>query len=97
MWAAVSFVLILIVIGVPLWWKMTEVERSYFPYEDIADLRSQNLSFHLNIRLHTTTLPAENLENDLHVLFSKSSKRNFLGNAGYYLSIAVFKMDALRL
>lgn len=75
-WAAISFVMILIIIGVPLWWKMTEVERSYFPYEDIADLRHQNVTFCLKTNVYTATLSAKKLEDDLRIMFSHSGKGN---------------------
>lgn len=73
MWAAISFVVILIVFGLPLWWKMTEVERSFFPYSEIAELHSRNIIFPLHINVKTSTLSAENLVNDLEDLFKQSS------------------------
>lgn len=76
MWAALSFVVILIILGVPLWWKMTEVERSFFPYSEIAELHSRNIIFPLHIDVKTSSISAENLVNDLENLFIQSSKDN---------------------
>ena len=72
MWAAVSFAVILLLLGVPLWWKMTEVERSYFSYEDIANLGDQNLTFHIKIDVHVCK-SSNSLGCDLRSLFAKSS------------------------
>ncbi|XP_038213260.1 GPI transamidase component PIG-S isoform X2 [Zerene cesonia] len=36
MWASASFVGVLIIIGVPLWWKTTEVFRVTLPYDQIS-------------------------------------------------------------
>lgn len=74
MWAAISFVVILIIFGVPLWWKMTEVERSFFPYSEIAELHSRSIIFPLHIDVKTSSISAENLVNDLENLFLLSSK-----------------------
>ncbi|XP_014292645.1 GPI transamidase component PIG-S [Halyomorpha halys] len=38
MWSAISFSVMLIVIGVPLWWKTTEVYRASLPYDEIHAL-----------------------------------------------------------
>lgn len=73
MWAALSFVIILIIIGVPLWWKMTEVERSYFPYTEIADLRDQNVSFPFTISICTENIDAAHkMKNNLEQYFKNS-------------------------
>ncbi|XP_045490401.1 GPI transamidase component PIG-S isoform X1 [Pieris rapae] len=41
MWASASFVGVLIVIGVPLWWKTTEVFRVSLPYDKINAFDSE--------------------------------------------------------
>lgn len=38
MWSAISFSVMLIIIGVPLWWKTTEVYRAPLPYDEIHAL-----------------------------------------------------------
>lgn len=40
MWASASFVGVLIIIGLPLWWKTTEVYRVSLPYDKIATFDS---------------------------------------------------------
>ncbi|XP_012548186.1 GPI transamidase component PIG-S isoform X2 [Bombyx mori] len=39
MWASASFVGVLIIIGMPLWWKTTEVYRVSLPYEKISSFK----------------------------------------------------------
>ena len=43
--AALSFGFLCIVIGVPLWWKTTEVYRVSLPYSDIADLSNTKVFY----------------------------------------------------
>ena len=38
MYAALAVGFVCIVIGIPLWWKTTEVYRVQLPYSDITDL-----------------------------------------------------------
>nr|XP_022288860.1 GPI transamidase component PIG-S-like [Crassostrea virginica] len=47
--AALSFGFLCIVIGVPLWWKTTEVYRVSLPYSDIADLSNTKFQFTIDI------------------------------------------------
>ncbi|XP_053617494.1 GPI transamidase component PIG-S isoform X2 [Plodia interpunctella] len=44
MWASASFVGVLIIIGLPLWWKTTEVYRVSLPYDRINTFDSDALS-----------------------------------------------------
>ncbi|KAI8441880.1 hypothetical protein MSG28_005563 [Choristoneura fumiferana] len=49
MWASASFVGVLIVIGVPLWWSTTEVYRVSLPYKKIYDLTSLPVAIATNL------------------------------------------------
>ncbi|XP_023938055.1 GPI transamidase component PIG-S [Bicyclus anynana] len=42
MWASASFVGVLIVIGLPLWWKTTEVYRVALPYDEINAFNTES-------------------------------------------------------
>ncbi|XP_061171873.1 GPI transamidase component PIG-S-like [Saccostrea echinata] len=47
--AAISFGVICIVIGIPLWWKTTEVYRVSLPYSEIAELSNSKFQFTVDI------------------------------------------------
>lgn len=47
--SALSFGFICLVIGIPLWWKTTEVYRVNLPYSDIADLSNTKFQFTIDI------------------------------------------------
>ena len=42
--ALLSYVLVAVFIGVPLWWKTTEVYRSPLPYTQINELANKQVS-----------------------------------------------------
>lgn len=47
--AALTFGFICLVVGIPLWWKTTEVYRVNLPYSDIADLSNAKFQFTIDI------------------------------------------------
>ncbi|KAJ8712893.1 hypothetical protein PYW08_008197 [Mythimna loreyi] len=51
MWASASFVGVLIIIGLPLWWKTTEVYRVSLPYDKISsfDTLSHSITTELTV------------------------------------------------
>lgn len=53
MWAALSFAVILLGIGIPLWWKTTEVYRVSLPYSKIDSLNQKQWKITMNIFVHT--------------------------------------------
>lgn len=55
MWASASFVGVLIIIGLPLWWKTTEVYRVSLPYDKISSF---------DTLLHSITTEVTVLAND---------------------------------
>ncbi|KAJ9589616.1 hypothetical protein L9F63_017201 [Diploptera punctata] len=77
-YAAISYAFILIVIGLPLWWKTTEVYRVTLPYKQINELDGLNTTIAMNISL--STLDAARGEklanNDLNELFKTSKLFN---------------------
>ncbi|XP_068202588.1 GPI transamidase component PIG-S [Palaemon carinicauda] len=44
-WAAAGFAVVLVVVGLPVWWYTTTVYRAHLPYSTIQEL-SQNLRYH---------------------------------------------------
>ncbi|CAK1541845.1 unnamed protein product [Leptosia nina] len=71
MWASASFVGVLIIIGVPLWWKTTEVFRVSLPYDKINsfDSDSHYISTELIILANdapTADAIANHIRNSLH-------------------------------
>ena len=52
--ASASYVFIMLVLGVPVWWKTTEVYRVSLPYEDIDEL-SQTVPTTLKVNLLLVT------------------------------------------
>ncbi|XP_014242777.1 GPI transamidase component PIG-S isoform X2 [Cimex lectularius] len=52
MWAAISFAVMLIVIGIPLWWKTTEVERAFLPYDEIYKLKPSVVNIQMKVFIH---------------------------------------------
>jgi len=52
--AAASYAFLMLVIGVPVWWKTTEVYRAYVPYSEIANLDTLSVVQKANVLLITT-------------------------------------------
>lgn len=53
MWAALSFAIILLGIGIPLWWKTTEVYRVSLPYSRIDSLNQNQWRITTSVFIHT--------------------------------------------
>ncbi|KAK9511635.1 hypothetical protein O3M35_000257 [Rhynocoris fuscipes] len=53
MWAAVSFAVMLIVIGIPLWWKTTEVYRATLPYDEIHNLDPLSVKISMTVFVYS--------------------------------------------
>lgn len=46
--AALSIASVVILLGLPLWWKTTETYRAWLPYSQISELDSLQVSIFLN-------------------------------------------------
>lgn len=57
MYSALSFAVMLVVVGIPLWWKTTEVYRVSLPYSEIDALETD--SFRISLTIHVATLDKE--------------------------------------
>jgi len=53
MWSAVSFAIIILGLGLPLWWKTTEVHRVSLPYQEIEELQHVEPRMVLNLSVYT--------------------------------------------
>lgn len=65
----------LVLLGIPLWWKTTEVYRVSLPYTEIDDLG--NLNFQIQMNVHVVTIDdvrGDKLIKDLSSIFQISSK-----------------------
>lgn len=71
--AAVAYAVVLILIGLPLWWKTTDVYRVSLPYSRIAALDSLDVTLGMNISISTLD-PArgDKLVADLKDIFKTS-------------------------
>ena len=48
-WAALCFGIVCIGIGVPVWWKTTEVYRVSLPYADIQELSKTKVCLDMHV------------------------------------------------
>lgn len=53
MWSAISFSVMLIIIGIPLWWKTTEVYRASLPYNEIDALDPSRVKIKTNVLIYS--------------------------------------------
>lgn len=60
-YAAIAFAFLLIVVGLPLWWKTTEVYRVHVPYGRIDDLREAEIMFPMSITVFSKSIYRANL------------------------------------
>ena len=77
MYAAVSFAVLLIAVGVPLWWKTTEVYRVHVPYGHIAELQEKELFFNINVHVHSKKNNLKNLEEGVQKYSNFGEFRSF--------------------
>lgn len=73
MWASASFVGVLFIIGVPLWWKTTEVYRVSLPYAKINDFNTENhfITTELTV-LANDDRTAADVARDIEIAFKES-------------------------
>ncbi|XP_071448081.1 GPI transamidase component PIG-S [Hetaerina americana] len=86
MYAALGFAFILLVVGIPLWWKTTKVHRVALPYGRIGELSDVSLTYEFVVNIVATNhARAQKLAEDLQESF-KSSKiflPRFHGRSAY--------------
>ncbi|KAG8238537.1 hypothetical protein J437_LFUL018351 [Ladona fulva] len=73
MLAALGFAFILIVIGIPLWWKTTKVHRVPLPYDRIGELSDVYLTHEVNVMVVTgNEYRSQKIVRDLQEAFKSS-------------------------
>jgi len=80
--AAASYAFLMLVIGVPVWWKTTEVYRAYVPYSEIANLESLPVMQKANVLLITADAEDSHLRGPI---FQKTLSQSNM----YDISLAV--------
>lgn len=53
MWSAISFSVLILGLGIPLWWKTTEVYRVALPFEEIEELQYLEPRMSVNFSVYT--------------------------------------------
>ncbi|XP_046385879.1 GPI transamidase component PIG-S [Ischnura elegans] len=84
MYAALGFAFILLVVGIPLWWKTTKVHRVALPYGRIGELGDVSLIHEFEVDVVTTNeFRAKKLAEDLQESFksSKILRPKFIGRS----------------
>ncbi|XP_005175676.2 GPI transamidase component PIG-S isoform X2 [Musca domestica] len=73
LYATIAFMTVVIVIGVPMWWKTTEVYRVGLPSSDIMELSDKPLKMHIKIGIfNVKNERASLLINELKEEYAKS-------------------------
>lgn len=75
--SATVYAFILLVIGIPLWWRMTEVQRHPLPYSHISQLGSMDVEIAMDIFVFTNN-PSETkrIIEQLQITFNSSKSIN---------------------
>lgn len=72
--SAAVYAFILLVIGIPLWWRMTEVQRHPLPYTQISLLGNMEIAIATNIFVYTKNpSETERIINEIHTTFNSSN------------------------
>lgn len=72
--SAAVYAIILLVIGIPLWWRMTEVQRHPLPYTQISQLGSMDVIIATDIFVYTENpSETENIIDRIHTAFNSSN------------------------
>ena len=54
-YATLSYALVMIVVGVPVWWHTTDVERAPLPFDRIEEMNLETLKQNVPIRVVTSS------------------------------------------
>lgn len=75
--SAAVYAFILLVIGIPLWWRMTEVQRHPLPYTQISELGSMDVAIATDIFVYTKNpSETERIIEQIRIAFNSSNIRN---------------------
>ncbi|XP_050429536.1 GPI transamidase component PIG-S-like [Adelges cooleyi] len=71
--SSVVFTVILLVIGIPLWWRMTEVQRHSLPYAKISELGTRNVVIATDVFVFTQNpIDTDRIINEIKLEFNSS-------------------------
>lgn len=76
MGAAISFAVMLLIIGIPLWWKTTEVHRAALPYRQIESIDPSNITIQMKIYVSSPVDRFNELAKIVESTFSEHSKHS---------------------
>lgn len=77
--SAAVYAFILLVIGIPLWWRMTEVQRHPLPYTQISQLGSMDIVIATDIFVYTKNpTETEHIIEQIRTTFNSSNSKNVL-------------------
>lgn len=68
------YAFILLIIGIPLWWQMTEVQRHPLPYAEISQLGTMDVVISTDIFVYTKTpYVTERIIEQMYTTFNSSN------------------------
>lgn len=71
--SAAVYAFILLIIGIPLWWRMTEVQRHPLPYMQISQLSSMDVIIATDIFVYTKNqIKTEHIIENIQTTFNSS-------------------------
>jgi len=75
--SAAVYAFILLVIGIPLWWRMTEVQRHPLPYTQISELGNMDVAIATDVFVYTKDpSETERIIEQIRAAFNSSNIRN---------------------
>lgn len=96
--SAAVYAFILLVIGIPLWWRMTEVQRHSLPYAQISQLSTMDVVISTNIFVYTKNpYVTEHIIEQIHITFNSSNsktitlKKVYVVNKIYFYSYVQYQ------
>ncbi|XP_051956564.1 GPI transamidase component PIG-S [Xyrauchen texanus] len=102
-YAALAIAAVVIVVGIPLWWKTTETYRAWLPFSEISELDSLQLQLSVNIEVvfsrgtltpeQQTKVPLSNVREQEHVVDAKTGLRYTYETK--YRTATIMEEDAL--
>lgn len=74
--SAAVYAFILLVIGIPLWWRMTEVQRHSLPYAQISQLGTMDVVIATDIFIYTKNpYVTKNIIKNINTRFNSSNSK----------------------
>ncbi|XP_051537361.1 GPI transamidase component PIG-S [Myxocyprinus asiaticus] len=102
-YAALAIAAVVIVVGIPLWWKTTETYRAWLPFSEISELDSLQLQLSVDIEVvfsrgtltpeQQTKVPLSNVREQEHVVDAKTGLRYTYETK--YRTATIMEEDAL--